>query len=255
MRPHNYRVYIGPYVDGPAAPARTPGQQPRQGRRTVSEPLRQLLLDLLPSPQRRQSRTMFCLEMLAVAALLASVIVNVSGGGALAGVLLGLVALLAAGAFGCGLASVVRRRRDAQRVAGAVNVAEPLAYRLIDYQAAGPAGPLDNNRHPLNIGPDLGRCWRLEALPPEGLQTGDVILVESGQVIPADGTVLEGAARVDESVVTGESAPVLRERGCVEIVMRGTTILEGRIIVEVSAKRGHPLDWSSTPPQTSLQPR
>ena len=47
----------------------------------------------------------------------------------------------------------------------------------------------------------------------EDLRKGDVVLVEAGDVIPADGEVIEGAASVDESAITGESAPVIRESG------------------------------------------
>jgi K+-transporting ATPase ATPase B chain len=52
-----------------------------------------------------------------------------------------------------------------------------------------------------------------EAVPANALQLGDVVVVEAGQVIPGDGDVVEGIAAVDESVITGESAPVVRESG------------------------------------------
>ena len=47
----------------------------------------------------------------------------------------------------------------------------------------------------------------------EDLRKGDLVLVETGDVIPVDGEVIEGAASVDESAITGESAPVIRESG------------------------------------------
>src|SRR5262249_6988059 len=52
-----------------------------------------------------------------------------------------------------------------------------------------------------------------ERINADALRKGDVVLVEAGDLIPADGEVIEGAASVDESAVTGESAPVIRESG------------------------------------------
>jgi K+-transporting ATPase ATPase B chain len=71
------------------------------------------------------------------------------------------------------------------------------------------------------------------------LQRGDIVVVETGQVIPGDGDVVEGIASVDESAITGESAPVIRESGGDRsAVTGGTTVLSDRIIVEVTQKPG-----------------
>jgi K+-transporting ATPase ATPase B chain len=73
----------------------------------------------------------------------------------------------------------------------------------------------------------------------EELQKGDVVLVEAGDVIPVDGEVIEGAASVDESAITGESAPVIRESGgdfC--SVTGGTRVLSDSIIVRVTVNTG-----------------
>jgi potassium-transporting ATPase ATP-binding subunit len=61
--------------------------------------------------------------------------------------------------------------------------------------------------------------------------------------MPIDGVILDGIAVVDESAVTGQSAPVVRHSGGVKEVMRHTRVVEGRIFVEVTPRRGHPLDW------------
>ena len=67
------------------------------------------------------------------------------------------------------------------------------------------------------------------------LTPGDVVVVNRGEVIPRDGTVVDGAALVDESAITGESAPVLREAGGVRsVVLGGTRVLSSRILVEVA---------------------
>ncbi|MFJ5269755.1 potassium-transporting ATPase subunit KdpB [Streptomyces sp. NPDC088358] len=79
-----------------------------------------------------------------------------------------------------------------------------------------------------------------EAVAATGLRPLDVVLVEAGEVIPADGDVIDGVAAVDESAVTGESAPVIRESGGDRSgVTGGTTVLSDRIVVRVSARPGH----------------
>jgi K+-transporting ATPase ATPase B chain len=71
------------------------------------------------------------------------------------------------------------------------------------------------------------------------LHPGDVVVVEAGEVIPGDGTVVEGIASVDESAITGESAPVIREAGGDRsAVTGGTQVLSDRIVVEITAEPG-----------------
>src|SRR5262249_58511239 len=71
------------------------------------------------------------------------------------------------------------------------------------------------------------------------LRKGDVVLVEAGDYIPADGEVLEGVASVDESAITGESAPVIRESGGDRSsVTGGTRVLSDWLIVRVSVNPG-----------------
>ncbi|BBY18236.1 potassium-transporting ATPase subunit KdpB [Mycolicibacterium litorale] len=71
------------------------------------------------------------------------------------------------------------------------------------------------------------------------LRQGDIVVVEAGQVIPGDGDVVEGIASVDESAITGESAPVIRESGGDRsAVTGGTTVLSDRIVVRITQKPG-----------------
>lgn len=71
------------------------------------------------------------------------------------------------------------------------------------------------------------------------LQQGDIVVVEAGQTIPGDGDVIEGIASVDESAITGESAPVVRESGGDRsAVTGGTTVLSDRIVVKITQKPG-----------------
>src|ERR1700712_4557125 len=71
------------------------------------------------------------------------------------------------------------------------------------------------------------------------LQRGDLVVVEAGQQIPGDGDVVEGIASVDESAITGESAPVIRESGGDRsAVPGGTKVLSDRIVVRITSKPG-----------------
>ena len=71
------------------------------------------------------------------------------------------------------------------------------------------------------------------------LKKGDIVIVRAGEQIPADGEVIEGAASVDESAITGESAPVIRESGGDRsAVTGGTTVLSDWIVIEVTSEAG-----------------
>ncbi len=72
------------------------------------------------------------------------------------------------------------------------------------------------------------------------LRRGDRVVVVAGELIPGDGTVIEGIASVDESAITGESAPVIRESGGDRsAVTGGTRVLSDRIVVEITQEPGH----------------
>ena len=78
-----------------------------------------------------------------------------------------------------------------------------------------------------------------EVVPASALRKGDVVVVEAGEIIPGDGEVIEGIASVDESAITGESAPVIRESGGDRsAVTGGTKVLSDRIVVRITASPG-----------------
>ena len=78
-----------------------------------------------------------------------------------------------------------------------------------------------------------------ETVPAEQLRKEDVVIVIAGEIIPGDGTVIEGVASVDESAITGESAPVIREAGGDRsAVTGGTRVLSDRIKVVITANPG-----------------
>ena len=85
--------------------------------------------------------------------------------------------------------------------------------------------------------PHHGSGWA--PIPARMLHPGDTVLVEAGDVIPCDGEVIEGIASVDESVITGESAPVIRESGGDRsAVTGGTKVLSDWLVVRTSAEPG-----------------
>ena len=81
------------------------------------------------------------------------------------------------------------------------------------------------------------KVWR--KVPAHELERGDLVLVEAGELIPSDGDVVEGVASVDESAITGESAPVIRESGGDRsAVTGGTRVLSDQIVVRITATKG-----------------
>lgn len=97
------------------------------------------------------------------------------------------------------------------------------ARRVVDYSPADPSA--------VNAA--------TEAVPSGDLRVGDVVLVETGELIPGDGDIVHGIATVDESAITGESAPVVRESGGDRsAVTGGTRVLSDRIVVKITSKPG-----------------
>ncbi|MCE9518979.1 MAG: potassium-transporting ATPase subunit KdpB [Verrucomicrobia bacterium] len=81
---------------------------------------------------------------------------------------------------------------------------------------------------------------REEKVAAPELNKGDLVVCEAGDVIPADGDVVEGIASVDEAAITGESAPVIRESGGDRsAVTGGTRVLSDRIVVKITMDKGH----------------
>jgi potassium-transporting ATPase ATP-binding subunit len=99
---------------------------------------------------------------------------------------------------------------------------ETMARRLIGWKPGAPTAAL-----------------REEEVSGTALTLGDHVVVEAGQIIPGDGDVVEGVASVDESAITGESAPVIRESGGDRsAVTGGTKVLSDRIVVKITSKPG-----------------
>jgi K+-transporting ATPase ATPase B chain len=85
----------------------------------------------------------------------------------------------------------------------------------------------------------VGSGGAVERVSGSALRAGDLVVCETGDLIPGDGEVVEGIATVDESVITGESAPVIRESGGDRsAVTGGTKVLSDRIKVRITSNPG-----------------
>jgi K+-transporting ATPase ATPase B chain len=85
----------------------------------------------------------------------------------------------------------------------------------------------------------MARDGSVEQVPSSKLRTGDLVLVSAGELIPSDGEIIEGVASVDESAITGESAPVIREAGGDRsAVTGGTRVLSDQIKIKITSNPG-----------------
>jgi K+-transporting ATPase ATPase B chain len=117
------------------------------------------------------------------------------------------------------------------------NFAEALAEGRSKAQAASLRGIKKSVSAKKLIEPRYGSAIQLT--PADTMRRGDVYLVEAGEVVPADGEIIQGVASVDESAITGESAPVIREAGGdFSSVTGGTRVLSDWLVVRVSANPG-----------------
>ncbi|MEV1111305.1 potassium-transporting ATPase subunit KdpB [Micromonospora sp. NPDC049751] len=118
--------------------------------------------------------------------------------------------------------AVAEGRGKAQAAALRQAKQDTIATRLVDWKPGARAN-----------------TYRDEAVPAPELRQGDIVLIEAGGIIPGDGDIVEGIASVDESAITGESAPVIRESGGDRsAVTGGTKVLSDRIIVKITQKPG-----------------
>ena len=117
------------------------------------------------------------------------------------------------------------------------NFAEAMAEGRGKAQAAALKGLKKTVFAKKQLEPQHGSKWNTIAA--EDLRRDDVVLVEAGDTIPGDGVVIEGVASVDESAITGESAPVIRESGGdFSAVTGGTRVLSDWLVVRISVNPG-----------------
>ncbi len=88
--------------------------------------------------------------------------------------------------------------------------------------------------------PSEGYTIAATTIPAADLRVGDLVAISAGELVPADGEIVKGLATINESAVTGESAPVLREAGTDRSgVIGGTKVLSDEIVVRITAEPGH----------------
>ncbi len=116
------------------------------------------------------------------------------------------------------------------------NFAEAVAERRGEAQAASPRRTQSQS---VAKRLESAESARWQEIPAAQLEVGDVVIVAAGDLIPSDGEVIEGIASVDESAITGESAPVIRESGGDRsAVTGGTRVLSDQIKVQITASQG-----------------
>jgi cation transport ATPase len=184
---------------------------------------------------------MLALEILIGVLGFATVITVVCGAGApvtialfcatIAGLaaLIGLVLTLAWGDYKRQLAAVHPRR-----------MLSPLAFRLANSNGF---DSIDGKRRDASSTSDYDwSSLQLEAVRPDDLRADDILLVEPGQFIHADGFIVYGTGIIDEAAVTGNSTRVIREACGVRDVTRDSLVVMGRLLVQVAPQ---PLGWRS----------
>lgn len=113
------------------------------------------------------------------------------------------------------------------------------AEAVAEARGRGQAASLRRARKDL-VARRLDKAGKEATVPATELRPDDLVVVEEGQLVPADGEIVEGVATINEAAVTGESAPVLREAGTDRSgVIGGTKVLSDRIVVRVTAEPGH----------------
>jgi high-affinity K+ transport system ATPase subunit B len=233
------KVFVTPYIKGPAP---TPPRKPSWTRDDCRLFARLAFLRLSPRMQWQCCRPMFFLQVMTLTCCIATAMAYTATAATVAtsSLLVIDIALVTTLLIAATTLTLKDYRRH-KYIARAARFECPIAFRLTNEEycralrQSRSAGQSDQSG-------DWG-FHRLEAVVPEKLRAGDVILVEEGQYIYADGVILRGVATVDESAVTGRSMCVLREAGGVSDVMHDTLVIAGRILVEVKPRLGHPLDW------------
>jgi high-affinity K+ transport system ATPase subunit B len=237
------KIQIAPYIRDPSVSVAA--DQSRSGAsRNRSTGWLGVFTRLLPHRLFETSESLFVIEIVLLAVLVGTVVAWLAGAiGSSLGIILAMNGLLAGVLLiGC----VIEAVKNAKVAGGDAVVRSPIthhwAYRVTNYRQLEHTGLFGGALSP---GPAVGISSHieLEEVEPDCLRAGDVVLVEAGQTMPIDGVILDGIAVVDESAVTGQSAPVVRHSGGVKEVMRHTRVVEGHIFVEVTPRRGHPLDW------------
>jgi len=113
------------------------------------------------------------------------------------------------------------------------------AEALAEARGRGQAASLRQARKDL-IARRIDASGNETSLPASALKANDIVIVEAGQCIPADGEIISGMASINESAITGESAPVLREAGTDRSgVIGGTLVLSDRITIKITSEPGN----------------
>jgi hypothetical protein len=262
------KIYIAPFVRGPHVAAAV---APQSIWTTCWKNIGRSMLDLAPQRLIDKSGTLFAIEVTLVGALIGTGFVWLGGGrDHLLAVVLWIDGLLGVCLLAGNLVRSAFEKNPVDSVSIPATAVRHWAYRVTNYRgprseaaqrATRTASALTNYGAITELvagdqfaitspsaATEISSQLDLEAIDPAGLSEADIFLVEANQTIFADGRVLEGIAMVDESAISGQSAPVLRWSSGETVVMRDSRVVEGKILVQVAPRRGHPLDWMGDAP-------
>ena len=262
------KIYAAPYVQGPLPEAVVSRES---SWRICGRVVCRSLTDLAPHRLIDKSGTLFSIEVTLLGALIGTGFVWLGGGrDQILAVVLWIDGLLGVCLLAGNLVSSAFEKNPESSATNPAAAVRHWAYRVTNYrgprseatQHATAAASARTNYAAITelvVGDqlaitspwavtDISSHLDLEAIDPAGLSEADIFLVEANQTIFADGRVLEGIALVDESAITGQSAPVLRWSSGETAVMRDSRVIEGKILVQVAPRRGHPLDWIGNAP-------
>ena len=241
-------VYFAPYVRGPEPTPKAAKTIYVTGWKGWFRTLGQSLTDLAPHRQLEQSGMLLVVEIVLCATLLGTATAWLLGPTVqVLGVMLSIDALLLVWlVVGSVVQNVMNSRKQPTTAVPAIAPTR-WAYRVANYQAASSVVEPCTIASPSASDGEFRNGLELEAIRAADLNAGDLIIVEAGQTVLADGTILDGTAVVDESAVTGQSEPAVRSADGVATVLRDSRVVAGQILVEVVPRRGHPLDWVEYP--------
>jgi K+-transporting ATPase ATPase B chain len=233
-------IYRGLHVedesaDGPG----TTGQSGLPAPRLLRAALKQAFIRLRPDIQWKDP-VLFVVEittMLSIVLTFAALASGYSPAWVIG--LLALDCLLLVMLLGVNFAHALAETRRQEETASLARARQEMpAFRVWKVDEGEP--PARASRAPVNHARANSRYYVIQKTVSSQLQCGDLVLVQADRLVPGDGEIVEGAASIDESAITGESTPVFREAGTEDCgVRRGVRVVSGFLVIRVGGDPGH----------------
>jgi potassium-transporting ATPase ATP-binding subunit len=238
-------IYRGLHVEDESADEQgTTGQSSPPSRlpapRLLRAALKQAFSRLRPDIQRKDS-VLFVVEMITLLSIVLTFVALASGySPAWVIGLLALDGLLLVMLLGVNFAHALAEARRQEEAASLARARREIpALRVWKVDEGEP--PARAGLAPVNHVRANSRYYLIQTTVSSQLQCGDLVLVQADRLVPSDGEIVEGAASIDESAITGESTPVFREAGAGDCgVRRGVWVVSGFLVIRVGGDPGQP---------------